>query len=103
MQPIKYRRVGERFNAYSCRLERLTQYTGKVLGEDATRWRHAFRTPAGELLVYTGAKIVAGVEGNCYDIRATIKRQEPAFRSTRISRPIIEPVNQWQNSFDIVA
>lgn len=88
MRQLKDMPEGTRFDAFGCTLISRTSYEGKLFNETILKYRHVFETPAGQKLVYTGDKVI-GVTGRRYDVRATIKRQEPAFFCTRIARPVL--------------
>jgi hypothetical protein len=66
------------------------------MDQEVTKWRHVFETADKERLVYTGDKIVAAEEGRMYNVKATVKRFEPAYGTIRISRPIITRVDERQ-------
>lgn len=90
MRPIRERQIGERFVLPKLTCTRRSHYERLIHGEQSrVFWRYEFWTDSGERVVYTGGWL-HGVEpqSECY-LRATIKKQEPQWGQTRLSRPVV--------------
>lgn len=91
MRPISSLAPATRFDCDGVRLLSVTDYQAKLLGEEVTKYRHVFVCSDGRKLFYTSTKR-RGALGFLYNLRATVKRQEPEFGGTRIMRPVLTPV-----------
>ena len=91
MRPVSSLARSTRFEAGNVRLISVSTYQCKLMGEEVTKYRHVFQMSDGRKLFYTGTKQI-GCYQFPYDIRATVKRQEPEYGGTRIMRPVLTPI-----------
>lgn len=87
--------VGQRLVLPDLTLERLSSYEKEMFAGEmrVVKWRHQFRCDNGHIVVYTGNLLRRVNVGDRVILKATIKRHEPEWNTTRIMRPVLMPKN----------